>query len=65
MKTKKHTVWFAAGGGIAQYGPFATQIEATNAIRLARPKNTNGVWTRFPPDAFVWPEEVRQERRRR
>lgn len=41
-------VWFARGGGIAKYGPFDTQIEAANAMRLV----SGG----FPEDVFVWPE---------
>lgn len=42
--------WFACGGGIAKYGPFDTQIDAVNAMRLADDPS------RFPPDVFVWPE---------
>lgn len=59
-KTKK-TVWFAKGGGIARVGPFASQIEATKALRLAHtPANQNNPRpsrAEFPADAFVWPEE--------
>jgi hypothetical protein len=33
---KKKTVWFAKGGGIARCGPFKTQIEATDAMRLVK-----------------------------
>jgi hypothetical protein len=29
-------VWFARGGGIAKCGPFKSQIEATNAMRLVK-----------------------------
>lgn len=50
MKHKKQTAlcWFARGGGISRSGPFDSQTEATNAIRL----NDGG----FPANAFVWPE---------
>jgi len=33
---KKKVSWFARGGGIARCGPFKTQIEATNAMRLVK-----------------------------
>jgi|MudIll2142460700_1097286.scaffolds.fasta_scaffold00003_48 apolipoprotein N-acyltransferase len=33
---RKRIVWFAKGGGIAKCGPFDTQIEATNAMRLVK-----------------------------
>lgn len=36
MPKKKKIVWFAKGGGIAKCGPFDTQIEATNAMRLVK-----------------------------
>ena len=35
-KKKKKIVWFAKGGGIAKCGPFDSQIEATNAMRLVK-----------------------------
>ena len=66
----KKVKWFARGGGIAQMGPFDTQIAATNAMRLVkRPARTriahDGCLVHepeqrqeFPPDVFVWPEEV-------
>jgi len=47
----KKIIWFARGGGIAKCGPFDTQIEATDAVRL-EPGNRDV----FPSDAFVWPE---------
>jgi hypothetical protein len=50
--------WFSRGGGIAKCGPFDSQIEATNVLRL-RPKF--GINELFPPDMFVWPEEVEEE----
>ena len=55
-------VWFAKGGGIAKCGPFETQIEATNAMRLAKRPNNQGLWSRelFPNDIFVWPEYLEE-----
>ena len=49
---KPKIVWFARGGGIVKMGPFKSQVEATNALRLAKDRD------RFPEDAFVWPEET-------
>lgn len=34
----KKILWFARGGGIAKMGPFQNQVEATNALRLAKGK---------------------------
>jgi hypothetical protein len=53
-KPAKKIVWFARGGELAKSGPYHTQVAAVNAVRLANPKD-NDV---FPPNAFVWPEEV-------
>lgn len=36
MAKKKKVRWFARGGGIAKCGPFDSQIEATNAMRLVK-----------------------------
>ena len=36
MTKKRKIKWFAKGGGIAKCGPFDTQIEATNAMRLVK-----------------------------
>lgn len=73
MKKKPQILWFARGGGIAKCGPFKTQIEATNAMRLVKRKaqtcivgkkaeialfHDPGQDQEFPPDIFVWPEEV-------
>lgn len=33
---KKKIVWFAKGGGIAKCGPFKSQIEAVDAMRLVK-----------------------------
>lgn len=48
-------VWFARGGDIAKCGPFSTQIEATNAMRLVKNSKNNDI---FPDNVFVWPEEI-------
>ncbi len=48
-------VWFASGGNIAKCGPFRSQIEATNAMRLA-PGAKRTETELFPEDVFVWPE---------
>ena len=47
--------WFAAGGGIARCGPFKTQREAWEAMRLtdAAAKKAGGP---YPRDIRVWPE---------
>jgi len=34
--SKRKTVWFARGGGLAKSGPYKTQIEAVNAMRLVK-----------------------------
>lgn len=52
---KKKIVWFARGGGIVRVGPFKSQIEATNAMRLVAKEGRRDV---FPDDVFVWPEEM-------
>jgi len=33
---KKKIVWYACGGSIAKTGPFKTQLEATDAMRLIK-----------------------------
>ena len=48
--------WFARGGGIAKCGPYPSQLRAVDAMRLAGDKRDV-----FPPDIFVWPEEVADE----
>lgn len=48
------TGWFARGGGIARTGPYATQVEAYDSMRLASPPTAFP----FPLDVVVWPEMV-------
>ena len=53
-----YVVWFARGGDIQRSGPFKTQLEATQSLRL-RHRNTHAPEVPvFPPDAFVWCEEA-------
>jgi hypothetical protein len=35
--------WFAKGGGIARCGPFKTQVEAVNAMRLVKREATTRI----------------------
>ena len=54
-KVKKRIVWFARAGDIARCGPFDSQVEAVNALRLHK---TKGSLHEFLPNMFVWPEEL-------
>lgn len=67
--SKKKIVWFARGGGIAKAGPFDTQIDAVNSMRLTeetQEQYKKSLWSHtrdrlrggFPDDVFVWPEEI-------
>lgn len=51
---KPLVVWFARGGAIARCGPYSSQIEATDAMRLVD-GHPDGL---FPRDVFVWPERL-------
>jgi hypothetical protein len=57
-KKKKKIVWFARGGNIAKSGPYKTQIEAVNAMRLVNNPKLDDTQPIFLRDIFVWPEEV-------
>lgn len=67
--------WFARGGDMARMGPFKTQVEATNALRLVPPVVARirgaefvvgrGITLLFPPDAFVWPEPLPKKARKK
>lgn len=48
--------WFARGGDIAKMGPFNSQVEATKSLLLVKRKPDT--YDRYPPNAFVWPEEI-------
>ncbi len=55
MKKKKEIVrWYAAGGGIKKCGPFKSQREAYQAMRLI-PELIQGGCP-YPKDILVWPE---------
>lgn len=47
------TDWYARGGDVVRMGPFATQAAASRALVLVGTASSQ----RFPPNAFVWPEE--------
>jgi hypothetical protein len=57
VSKKKKIVWFARGGDIARCGPYESQIEAVNVMRLVKKPGQN---QEFPPDVFVWPEEEKK-----
>jgi hypothetical protein len=50
--------WYAAGGGVARCGPFASQVEAWEAMRLA-PDIAARERLTHPRDTRVWPERAR------
>lgn len=60
--------WFACGGGIAEAGPFDSQVEAWEHMRLAPDASTYHERShrgelpkhprKHPPDTQVWPERV-------
>ena len=60
----KVTKWYAKGGNIAKCGPFKSQEEATQAMRLVpfkkywtgRTSHDYGENAIFPDNIFVWPE---------
>ena len=54
---QKKIVWFARGGDIARCGPYESQIEAVDAMRLKKKPGQN---QEFPSDVFVWPEEEKK-----
>lgn len=53
--------WYASGGGIAQSGPYNSQIEAYKAYRLTdiareRQRVSTGSNSQFPVDLVIWPD---------
>lgn len=53
--------WYASGGGIARWGPFDTQMEAYQKMRLTqdareRQRLAKGPDMPYPKDIVVWPE---------
>ena len=60
---KKIIKWFAKGGGIARCGPYDTQVQAINAMRLVkRPAQTRIASDFTKGHAKVW--LVRDEQRK-
>ena len=51
---EKRVVWFVSAGGVAKSGPYASQVEAYNAVRLRVPQDGCPV----PQDTVTWCEEV-------
>lgn len=54
--------WFARGGGVIRMGPFKTQVEAANAMVIAK---SDPSAPRFPDDVFIWPEFTKSKKRRK
>jgi hypothetical protein len=50
----KGASWYASGGGITKTGPFKTQRQAYEAMRLAPDRIVGGC--PYPRDLFIWPE---------
>lgn len=59
---RDEVAWFAAGGGIARSGPYASQVEAWESMVLHSYALT-GDGPVHPPDTRVWPERVRRVKR--
>lgn len=63
---QKEIKWFARGGGIAKAGPFDTQIQAVNSMRLVTETDeeyrraTAGDW-RICKSGFIDPRSVRPQ----
>lgn len=51
--------WFASGGGIAKCGPYKTQVEAYEAMRLAPNAKREYDSQIFVSGVVVWPEYVK------
>lgn len=55
-RTPVRIEWYAGTDEITRMGPFRTQIEAWEALRLT-PEASRRYGTRIhPPGAYVWPE---------
>lgn len=57
-KTTDQIHWYAAGGGISRSGPYATQVEAWEAMRYADDVRAKERCD-HPRDTRVWPERER------
>jgi len=58
------TVWFSSGGGFSRRGPYETQQEAYEGMRLTdearkEQRASRGTDSPYPYDALVWPEYIR------
>ena len=58
--------WFASGGDIARSGPYTSQMEAYNALRLTesaqrQQRETHGTDSPYPRDLLVWPEPAMED----
>jgi hypothetical protein len=60
MSHKRNRIkWFARGGGIAKCGPFKSQIEATEAMRLVKYEAQTRIAYDFRKGgAKVWLEHI-------
>ena len=63
-------VWFASGGHVARSGPYETQVEAAKTLMVHAENCATKIWPRTDlcdcklrpvENAFVWPEEQREE----
>lgn len=59
--TKRVIRWFASGGDVARMGPFESQHEAYEALRLtvaaaARQREERGTASPYPHNSVVWQE---------
>jgi len=57
-KTTDQIHWYAAGGGISRSGPYATQVDAWDAMRYADDVRAKERCD-HPRDTRVWPERKR------
>lgn len=53
--------WFVSGNGIQKGGPYDTQVEAVDSMRY-REDIVRVKGKLFPPDIFVWPEIVKENK---
>lgn len=60
-KSPGRMAWYASGGGIERTGPFASEMDAREAMRLTddareRQRRKHGTASPFPIDLCVWHE---------
>ena len=61
MSKAKPIEWFASGGDVAKMGPFKSQVEAWDALRLSK-RSAERQQRIFAAEAVVWPEYKKEER---